>query len=204
VQSLRKDIRPGDPNTEVFDEIVFEVNAASGILQNLLQFGKQSEPRLGPTRVDHCLKEVLTLIDEQIQEGKTEIKLDIAPDLPEIQADARLLQQVLLNIIMNAIQIKKKDLSLAIAVAPEKKGRAGSPGEGPREREQMKVSISDNGPGLNPADLEKIFRPFFTTKAKGTGLGLAISRTIIEKHGGTLTAESEVGKGTTFNIRLPI
>jgi two-component system NtrC family sensor kinase len=111
-------------------------------------------------------------------------------EIPTIHADETKLKQVFLNIILNAAQAMEGKGKLGISTMAEKK--------------QVKVKIQDTGPGIPPENMGKLFSPFFTTKEKGTGLGLAISYGIIERHGGKIDVESELGKGSTFTITLPI
>jgi signal transduction histidine kinase len=107
-----------------------------------------------------------------------------------VKADGEKLRQAFLNIAINALQATRSGGRVKISLS---KGESG-----------YEISFNDNGTGIDAAALAKIFDPFFTTKPYGTGLGLAITRKIIETHGGTLTVESEVGKGTTVMVRLPV
>jgi signal transduction histidine kinase len=127
-----------------------------------------------------------------------EWNLDFA--LPTALLDPDRLNQVFCNIINNAIQAMPSNGKLKISTRHVLEPG----GEASEAREWLEVSIEDNGTGIEPVHLTKIFEPLFTTKARGTGLGLAISKNIIEKHGGVILVTSQVGKGTCFIVKLPM
>jgi signal transduction histidine kinase len=123
------------------------------------------------------------------------MEIDMAPDLPTVLADPVHLQQVLLNLILNAM-----DAVEDVAAARRKVTvRAQRHGAG-----EIEVAVEDSGPGIAPEGLGRLFEPFFTTKANGMGIGLSISRTIIEAHGGRIWAENNAGEGATFRFTLPL
>ncbi len=116
------------------------------------------------------------------------MRVDLAPDVPEVEVDADQVKRVLLNVINNALEaMAAKGGELRLRTAREDGGVA--------------IRVDDAGPGVE--DVERIFEPHYTTKVKGTGLGLAIARQIVEEHGGTIRAESTPGKGTSVRIHLP-
>ncbi len=123
----------------------------------------------------------------QAPDEKLRIKLDLSPDLPEVSADADQIKRVLLNVINNALEAMHEGGELRLHTTAESGGIA--------------IRIEDDGPGV--ADVERIFEPHYTTKVKGTGLGLAIARQIVDEHGGTIAAESVLGRGTSVRIFLP-
>ena len=116
---------------------------------------------------------------------------DLAPGLPEVMVDGDQMRQVAINLILNAGVAMHQGGRLVVSSSRE-------------DQNHMNLKFRDDGAGIPAENLEKIFEPFFTTKAKGTGLGLAITRQIVEQHHGKIAIESEVGKGTTVTIRLPI
>ncbi len=130
------------------------------------------------------------------------MKTDLVPSLPLADVDPDQIGQVLLNLAINALHAMEDGGTLHVrsAVVPERKGSAED------YSEMIEVSVSDTGHGIAPEDLDKIFNPFFTTKevGKGTGLGLTVVHGIVQEHGGQVLVESEVRKGTTFRVRLPI
>ncbi|HSD26845.1 MAG TPA: ATP-binding protein, partial [Vicinamibacteria bacterium] len=120
--------------------------------------------------------------------GPVEVRVDLAPDVPQVEVDADQLKRVLLNVINNALEAMAEtggELRLRTA----------------RESDGVAIRVDDDGPGVE--DVERIFEPHYTTKVKGLGLGLAIARQIVEEHGGTIRAESVRGKGTSVRIHLP-
>jgi signal transduction histidine kinase len=160
---------------------------------------------LRPIDLNALLQEALELTEHQIAKGRIDIQTDLQPGLPSITGDVNQLEQALLNIIINAWHAMPQGgtLTLRTRWAPageplRRAGRAGAPG--------VEAIIADTGIGISPEHLPRIFDPFFSTKGvgKGTGLGLAISRRIIEDHHGSIEVASEVGRGTTFTIWLPV
>ena len=120
--------------------------------------------------------------------GRLEVRVDLAPDVPEVEVDADQVKRVLLNVINNALEaMAARGGVLRLWTAREDGGVA--------------IRVDDDGPGVE--DVDRIFEPHYTTKVKGTGLGLAIARQIVEEHGGTIRAESTPGRGTSVRIHLP-
>ena len=180
------------------ETIYAEAERASKIVSNLLTFARRRKAQKEPANLNTLVERVLELrnYDLRVRNINTELDLDAA--LPETMADANQIQQVFLNIIINAEQAMR-----------------GDGGEGAEGTLRIRSSISDgnvvvafhdSGPGMSAETLRRIFDPFFTTKeaGEGTGLGLTISYGIIDDHGGRIWAESEQGRGTTFVIELPI
>ena len=145
------------------------------------------KPLVSPTRIKKVIEDALSrvTIPENI-----ELTKKLAADLPDVKIDPDQIQQVLVNIITNATQSMSEGGKLTIAV--REKGKF------------LEVEIADTGCGIPEEAVGKIFDPLFTTRAKGIGLGLAVCKTIIDRHEGFIEVESQVRKGTTFNIRLPL
>ncbi len=186
------------PNFQEFDDAVRKIDAhverAKRVIHRLLGFARGMEPVREKVDVERVMEGTLEFLRNEAHYRNIEIKTDYAGNLPETMMDSTQLQQVFLNILNNAIDAVARDGWVAVKTSLNEKDR------------EILVSISDNGPGISGEFLAKIFDPFFTTKelGKGTGLGLSISYSIIEKLGGAINVESEVGKGTTFTIHLPI
>jgi len=187
---LLKSIDKDDPRREDLELIISEANRAKEIVQGLLSFARETKLRQGQMDVSDLLEDVLGLIVNQSLFHNIKIEKFFASDMPSIIADETKLKQVFLNIILNAAQAMEGNGKLTISTIIDKK--------------QIKVKIQDTGPGIPPENMGKLFSPFFTTKEKGTGLGLAISYGIVERHGGKIDVDSELGKGSTFTISLPI
>jgi two-component system, NtrC family, sensor kinase len=163
------------------------------ITHKLLSFARKTDSRVQSVQINDLIEEVVNLSSQRARYANVEIHTNLQPDLPEAQMSMTEMQQVLMNIINNALDaLEKKGGRLDILTALEK--------------HRIIISIRDNGPGIPAANLGQIFVPFFTTKpvGKGTGLGLAICYGIIKKMGGEIEVDSTVGKGTTFRILLAL
>jgi two-component system NtrC family sensor kinase len=169
------------------------VATAQSIVRGLLTFARKMP--LEKSRVDmtELIERVLALTGGDLHVAAVRVHRDLGPGLPPVWADVNQLQQVLVNLVTNARQALAEvdDRQLYISAHHA-------------EPDRLRIQVEDTGPGI-PADiLPKVFDPFVTTKQEGTGLGLSISYGIVREHGGTLTVESTVGKGTIFTIELPV
>ena len=168
------------------------VNSASRIVSGLLDFTRISKMERINLDVNEIILKVMGIIGHQLGLARIETSLDLAQSLPLVFADPDQLNQVILNIVMNAYHAVEKDGNISITT---KKVNG----------KMVEIKITDTGKGISGKDRRKIFEPFFTTKSSGsTGLGLSISKEIIDSHGGTIGFKSEKGKGTSFTVRLPV
>jgi PAS domain S-box-containing protein len=167
-------------------------NRAARIAQGLLSFSRQSAWRLMPLDPNQVIEEALLLIEKQFLKDRITLERRLAPDLPKVMGSPNHLEQVLLNLFTNARDAMPSGGHLRV------ESRRSTDGT------RVEILIADTGKGIPAELLERIFDPFFTTKEGGTGLGLSISYGIIKEHEGSLAVESEVGKGTTFTIGLPL
>lgn len=187
-------------------EIDAHVDRASKIINHLREFGRKPEMKLEPVDVGEVLKRALDIFSQQLKLREIEVLQEIEPDLPPVMADAGRLEQVFINMLINARDAIEEKWNEKQAGAPAPQGekritlKAGLTGG------RVRVEIADTGCGIPTGVKNKIFEPFFTTKrvGKGTGLGLSISYGIIQDCGGTIQAESEPGAGTRFIIALPV
>jgi len=172
---------------EFLDIVDDEINASNEIINDLLGFSHIGKPSVSPAKIEKVIEDALsrTPIPENIEVVK---KLDA--DLPEVEIDPNQVHQVLVNIITNAVQAMPEGGKLTV-IAREKGGF-------------LEVEVADTGCGIPGESVDKIFDPLFTTKAKGIGLGLAVCKAIIDRHEGNIEVKSKVGKGTTFNVKLPL
>jgi signal transduction histidine kinase/CheY-like chemotaxis protein len=179
------------------ETIYGEAERASKIVANLLTFARRRRAQKEPANLNTLVERVLELRNYDLRVRNITTELDLDPALPETMADANQVQQVFLNIIINAEQAMRSDGGDGVGTLRIRSSR----GEG-----GVRVSFTDSGPGMSEETVRRIFDPFFTTKdaGEGTGLGLTISYGIIEEHGGRIWAESQTGRGTTFFIELPI
>ncbi len=178
---------------KMLNDIFIEVTRASGTVRTLLDFTRVQKTPPEAIGVKALVEGSLALVRNELNLSRVEARADIPSDLPDIRGNLRNLQQVLLNLFLNAIQAMDRGGQLQVSA------RTG-------EDHTVLLSVSDDGCGIAQKNLSKIFDPFFTTKeeGQGTGLGLSVSYSIIQKMGGTISVESEPGKGTTFQLRLPV
>ncbi len=198
-----------DPATnDIFQEIFSQIKRLDGFVNNLLQFAKPSVPKFRMVRLDEILNSALFLASRQLQDKFIKIELNYGKDQPEIHGDQGLLQQVFLNIILNAVDAMENDGTLEIHICWDEKGKQCAKSECissySRIKSGVKVVIKDDGHGIPQDKLNSIFNPFFTTKPHGTGLGLSISHRIIEQHNGAIFVESTPDQGATFTVCLPL
>jgi signal transduction histidine kinase len=175
-------------------DIVADERRAGDLVQKLRRFLRRGEVEHGELAPAEVLEEVLRLVGREAEARGVRLHLEIAGALPKIVGDRVQLQQVVLNLLSNAMDAAAAGTRSAREVAV----LAGRSGDG------VRVEVRDSGAGMDADTLARIFQPFFTTKPKGMGLGLSISRTIVAAHGGTLSAHTAPGKGSTFRIELPL
>jgi len=168
------------------------VERARKVVHNMLGYARRMEPRLEDVDVNQTINQTVDILENYARSNNIDIQTDLADNLPITAGDQAQLQQVILNLVNNAIDAIGKDGTISVKSA--------------REQSKIRVVIADTGPGIPESMQKKIFDPFFTTKStgKGTGLGLWISYNIIEKMGGNLALQSKEGQGATFTITLPI
>jgi two-component system, NtrC family, sensor kinase len=190
---ILEDTPPGGAHHENLKKIVRETTRCKDIVKGLLDFARPKEPEMSPVDIPEVLDRCLALMERQALFQNIRIEKSYAPDLPRVVADGGQLQQVFMNIILNAAESMNGQGALGLRVDLDV------------NRDELTVNISDSGHGISEEDKARLFEPFFTTKevGKGTGLGLAISYGIVRKHRGSIEVESEVGKGAIFTVRLP-
>ncbi|WP_455244200.1 PAS domain S-box protein, partial [Petrachloros mirabilis] len=172
--------------------IVAQVERITRVMNQLLTFARRKPPEREPLALGDVIEDSLEMFHERLAKSRVEVQTQIDASSPKVRADRDQMSQVLINLIMNALHAMPEGGVLSIGMSSEGK-------------ELVKLTVADSGQGI-PRDLvEKIFEPFFTTKefGKGTGLGLTVVKGIVEEHQGTITVDSEEGKGTTFTILLP-
>lgn len=192
LQRLKAEFSP----TQDHDEYARFLNLMQGEVQRLNaiveQFLSLARPlTLNPENisVEEFLEELTTFVAGDAASSKAQIELNISPGLPPLRADRNHLKQLLLNLILNGFQSMPQGGKLTLEAKTNKDG--------------LSITVADQGPGIAPETLKRIFEPYFTTKPNGSGLGLSIARRIVEAHGGTLTVESEMGAGSRFQVFLP-
>ncbi len=171
---------------------------AQGLTQQLLTFSRGGEPVRQPVSLPELLADALRFA---LAGSATSHRIECAPDLPAVYADPGQLGQVLQNLALNAAQAMASGGNLMVRACRSTRPTAG--GESPPDQPWVELRVSDDGPGIPRDHLERIFDPYFTTRSDGTGLGLATVHSIVQRHGGHITVESEPGHGACFHIYLP-
>ena len=191
---MLEDLPPDHEDRSALDTIVTQAQRCTKIVRGLLDFSRQKKSYKKPYEVDLVLDECLSLVEHQSVFHNIAIEKHIEPDLPLARIDPSQIQQVFMNLVMNAAEAMEGEGLLEIRARHDE--AAG----------MVEVTVSDSGCGISPEDIDKVFAPFFTTKeaGHGVGLGLAISFGIVEEHGGTIGVSSDIGEGTTFTVRLPV
>ncbi|MFQ5811787.1 MAG: ATP-binding protein [Anaerolineae bacterium] len=195
-QLLMQDVKPGQAGYESLEAIERSGQRASKVIRNLLSFSRQEEYELTRIDINESIDRALSLIAYQIERSNISIIKDLAADLPLVPASPHHLEEIWINLVLNArdsIPAKQRG-EIRIASWLDGSGKA------------VQVLVSDNGCGIPEANLDRVFEPFFTTKDvnEGTGLGLYITYNIVERHNGLIEIDSEEGKGTTVTVTLPI
>ena len=203
IKLLLKKYKEKKLQTEKSEEQLFkiekEVDRTTRIIRNLLDFSRQSEPNIRPVEINKVVEAALQLVGHQISLENIKLEKQLDEQLPFVLADFDKIQQVLINIIMNAIQAMPDGGSLTI-----KTSVADGIEIGETLKKTVRIDITDTGEGISKENLGKLFTPFFTTKekGKGVGLGLPVVHGIIEQHKGKIEVNSEPDEGTTFSIYL--
>jgi len=175
-----------------------EVDRICGLINDLLSFARPSKPNVAPENISDVVENIARILESQAKEKNVEITREFDLRVPKVWIDKEQMKQVFMNLILNAIQAMKGGGSIVIST------RISARNNDELIKECVQVEIRDTGVGIPEENLEHIFDPFFTSKDEGSGLGLAVSHQIVQEHGGFLTVESTVGKGTTFFVHVPV
>jgi len=191
-------LRRGTPNLDevaaAITRIVGAGRRASDIVNRIKTFLQKKPAQPDTLQIAEIIAEAALLVERELSKDNITLMIETEPDLPPVRGDRVQLQQVLVNLMVNAGQAMSQQSGPRIVTL-----RAGA-----TENGRLAVTVQDTGPGIAPDHLSRLFEPFFTTKRGGMGMGLAICRTTAEAHGGTLLAESAPGSGATFSLTLPV
>jgi PAS domain S-box-containing protein len=192
VQMLMQGTEPDDPRTQVLEKIERQTFRAAKIVNGLLNLARPAQVDSGPVDVNAVINDVLSLLEHQLRTGRIQVRKELAAEPPIVLGIEYKLQQVFLNLFLNARDAMPKGGWLTIAT------RASG--------ETATIEVGDTGSGIPVDQLSRIYDPFFTTKdiGKGTGLGLSITYGIVQEHGGAITCDSSPGQGTRFSLTLPL
>ncbi|HEV3410772.1 MAG TPA: ATP-binding protein, partial [Chthoniobacterales bacterium] len=191
---------------ETFSSLIgHEIDRIDSLVNQLLRFARPAKPVLKPMHVHDVLEKSLMLVAHRLYQKDIKLARSWKADVDTIRADADQLEQVFLNFFLNAMDAMKQGGELTVSTeirAEDWTGpRSSSNGHG---HEVLRITVRDNGEGIRQEDIAHVFDPFFTTKDYGTGLGLSVVHGIIQEHGGQIEVESELAKGTSFHILLPL
>jgi len=175
------------------ESILSSVKRAGTITKRLLTFSRHMEASIESINIRELIEEVLSFLTKEAEYRSIRVSLTASEDVPQIESDRGKLQEIFLNLINNAFAAMSDGGNLDIQISQ-------------KETDKVLVTVADDGCGISESDLKRVFEPFFSTKTKkgGTGLGLSLTQNFVRKIGGTINVESEVGKGTTFLISLPL
>jgi len=175
------------------DRIVRDGGRAGQVVQRLRDLFKKAGTQKEPVDINDAIREVTILTQSELESKRVSLRMELADQLPRVSGDRVQLQQVLLNLILNGAEamsaVEERARDLVIRTHPE-------------EGANVRVEVIDSGAGIDPGQLNKIFDAFYTTKAGGMGMGLSISRSIVENHGGRLSARPNDGHGATFQFTV--
>jgi len=197
IQVLSEEFNLKSTRREIIDEIMHQMERLNKMTKDLLSFARPMDPRTLMCDVNDIVDKASFFIRKQAEKQNVGITKELERDIPHLLIDPEQIQQVFLNIMLNALQAMPEGGFLTIATRLSEKSGNGKP-------EAVEISFSDTGKGIPGENLRKIFNPFYTTKHQGTGLGLSISRNVVEKHKGRFEVDSQSGKGTRFTIVLPV
>jgi two-component system NtrC family sensor kinase len=183
-----------DERRDYLEKMSVQGNRCVSIIRALLDFSRPRKPEMRPCDINSVFTECLSLVEGQALFHNIEVVRNLEADLPDILVDPAQIQQVLMNLIINAVEAMDGTGRLTLTTRMESDGT------------MVVLEVADTGEGIAEEDIERVFDPFFSTKdpSHGTGLGLSISYGIVREHGGTISVTSSVGEGTTFAVRLPI
>ncbi len=200
IQVLAEDFPPDDPRRHITDQVLQQSERMDKTIRDLLHYAQPLPSALSLVDINEILDRSLFITLPNPDQGNIRVHKQCQTGIPRVTWDSKHLEQVLINLILNALQAMPRggDLTLRTAL---RDGRAAGGGG---EDRTIEVEVEDTGPGIPPEIREKIFSPFYTTRTRGTGLGLSITRKILEQHGGSISFSSREGQGTTFRVRIPI
>jgi C4-dicarboxylate-specific signal transduction histidine kinase len=174
--------------------IVRDADRGKAIVDRIREHIKKAPPRNDRFDINEAIEEVIEMVRAPIDKNRVSVRTRLAPGLNSVWGDRVQLQQVVLNLILNAVEAMDsvEERRRTLSIRTEQKGAAG-----------ILVAVHDSGPGLDPEHLQRVFDPFYTTKPSGLGMGLSICRSIIDAHGGRLWADANQPRGTIFQFTLP-
>jgi len=189
IDIIGRDLPASSPARAMVKDVRLEINQINRILTDLLETARPHPPQMMRSNLNTTVEHAVMLARQQVLSRPIKIELEQAPDLPEVEHDSDQIHQVILNLLLNAVQAIDGSGTITVAIS---------------SREDCAiVTVSDTGRGMTEQQQSQIFRPFYTTRSNGTGLGLSLVRRIVEEHLGRIEVTSNPGKGSTFEVELP-
>jgi signal transduction histidine kinase len=196
IQLLSKRLILDEKSKKIVENSLVGVDRIKSLVKGMLDFSRPTPPLLKRDSIRHAIEESVSLLEAQIKKHGIRVETEFDGAFPDVVFDSRQIQQVFVNLLLNAIEAMPEGGVVKISNRIERaKTKSGG---------FLVISISDTGVGIPRKDFSKIFDPFFTTKPEGTGLGLSITHKILEQHGALIDIRSREGVGTTFILRFPI
>lgn len=198
LENLKESLSPGqEVPLQAVKILDSEIDRLDRVVKTFLNFNRPVELHLEETKLGELLEEVLTIARPQIERAGAEALLAVPADFPLVRADRQLFKQALLNLVLNACEV--------LSAQRERDGQSGKLTLSvQRDEKNAEIRVADTGPGIPPEHRAKVFQLYFTTRQDGSGIGLATTFRIVQLHNGSIDFESEVGRGTTFRIELPL
>jgi hypothetical protein len=189
IEIIGRDLPATSPARGMVKDVRLEINQINRILTDLLETARPHPPMMMRSNLNTTVEHAVMLARQQVLSQPIKIELQQAPDLPEVEHDSDQIHQVLLNLLLNAVQAMESAGTVRVEIDSQ--------------NDFARVCVSDTGKGIPEQQLAQIFRPFYTTRGNGTGLGLSLARRIVEEHHGRIHVTSVVGKGSTFEVLIP-
>ncbi len=189
IDIIGRDLPASSPARAMVKDVRLEINQINRILTDLLETARPHPPQMMRSNLNTTVEHAVMLARQQVLSHPIKIELEQAPDLREVEHDSDQIHQVVLNLLLNAVQAIDGPGTVTVNIS---------------SREDCAiVTVSDTGRGMSDQQISQIFRPFYTTRSNGTGLGLSLVRRIVEEHLGRIDVTSNLGKGSTFEVQLP-
>lgn len=189
IEIIGRDLPESSPARAMVKDVRLEINQINRILTDLLETARPHPPRMMRSNLNTTVEHAVMLARQQVLSKPIRIETVLAPELPEVEHDSDQIHQVVLNLLLNAVQAIESNGYVTVAIGSHD--------------DCATIRVTDTGRGMSQQQLSQIFRPFYTTKGTGTGLGLSLVRRIIDEHRGQISVTSEPGKGSTFEVQLP-
>jgi two-component system NtrC family sensor kinase len=190
VDIMGRELPANSPSRTVISDVQREILHIQAILNDLLSYARPRPPDIHPADLNTTIEQAVLLSRQQVRTKPIKVLLEPAPSMPLVEHDPALIQQVVLNLLLNGIQAISGTGEVRVTVN--------------QEQNSAVILVSDTGRGISPDALQRIFKPFFTTRSEGTGLGLSLANGIVQSHGGRIEVSSTPGRGTQFKVWLPI